>query len=265
MRYKLLAVDMDGTLLDSGNNIRERTLAALDKARDAGLILTIATGRSAQGVEMYGDLLRLDSPIIVYNGAMIVMPRDGKVLQEIKLEERAASDIIAYGKKFDPTVCVWSDNQLYIFEISERIDFYAGLAGITPKIINDEAALIRQGITKILWYDEADNIEKYQNELEKELRSNVTFCTSSPNFLEFFSGGASKGHALKFLGEQYCIGPSEMIAIGDGMNDLSMIEYAGLGVAMANAPEELKRAADFVTLSNDEDGVAHAIDTYVLS
>jgi len=267
MKYKLIALDMDGTLLNSDKNIGDYTLSSIQKAVNAGVFVTIATGRSIQGVEKYNDILKLRYPVITYNGAVIVLPQDRKVLYETTLEESVATDIIHYSKTLSPTIekCIWSNNQLYVYELNDGVYLYASLSGVEPILISDkdEISLMKQGISKILWYDDSCKIKGYQNQLRGILKGNVNYCTSEPYFLEFFNGYASKGNALKFLGEYYNIDSSEMIAIGDGMNDLSMIQYAGLGVAMGSAPDGLKALADYVTASSDADGVAHVIDRFI--
>jgi Cof subfamily protein (haloacid dehalogenase superfamily) len=141
---------------------------------------------------------------------------------------------------------------------------YKRISNVEPVIIGDADEIIKKGITKIIWYDEPEKLKKYQNEIEKYLSDGVNYHTSRPMFLEFVDRDASKAIAMEKLGEHFGIKQSEMIAIGDGFNDLSMIEYAGLGVAMANSEEEVKEKADYITLSNDEDGVAHVIYEFVL-
>jgi hypothetical protein len=122
-----------------------------------------------------------------------------------------------------------------------------------------------KGINKLLWYDEIERINAFEKEMHDLLGPSVNFHTSQPFFLEFVDVNASKAIALEKLGAYYGIQREEMIAIGDGFNDLSMIEYAGLGVAMENAPEEIKRIADYVTLSNENDGVAYVIEQFILA
>lgn len=149
--------------------------------------------------------------------------------------------------------------------MDERAAKYSELSGTPPIKYENIEELIGKGINKILWYDEVERINEFQKELQGKLSSTVNFHTSQPFFLEFVDVNASKAIALEKLGEYYGIKREEMIAIGDGFNDLSMIEYAGLGVAMENAPSEIKEAADFVTLSNEDDGVAYVIEKFILS
>ena len=265
MRYKLMAIDMDGTILDPQKKIRKNTVLAIQKAIDLGVYFVISTGRPSQGVEKYSEISEIASFIITYNGAVIFSPKEQRVLYEVCLEEKVALEITHFGKKLGATMCLWVKNKLYAFELNERVDYYASLSGIKPILINDLKHLVCEGVTKALWFDDADVIKEYQKKLKGNLKGNVTYCTSDPCFLEFFSGEASKGNALRFLEQHLNVERSKMIAIGDGMNDLTMLEYAGLGIAMDNAPDELKSLADDITLSNDEDGVVHVIEKYILA
>lgn len=265
MTYKLMAVDVDGTLLDSNSNLTEGTKKAIKLGVEKGLIFAISTGRPIQGVEHFNQILNLDLPFITYNGAMVVMGNSRKVLYEQKLSAQNAKEILELGRKYNTTVMIWADNKLFVTEINDRTNKYKEISKVEPILVKDVDKLIKNGATKILWYDEIEKIDKYQSEVGKYLDNRVNYHTSRPMFLEFVDINASKAIAMEKLGEYYGIKQSEMIAVGDGYNDLSMIEYAGLGVVMANAKDAIKEKADFVTLSNDEDGVAHVIYKFVLN
>lgn len=263
MQYKLIAADMDGTLLNTRGIITKRTILSIRNAVEKGVVFTVSTGRPIQGVERYNKILNLDAPFITYNGAMIVIGKSKKILYEQGLEACDARNILNWAKQFTPTVMVWSDNKLYVSELNERTEKYKSLSGVEPILIKDEEAVIQNGITKILWYDDAENISGYLPVLRDNLGSSINLYTSQPYFLEFVDIRVSKARALERLGQYYNISPSEMIAIGDGLNDLDMIEYAGLGVAMGNAHDLVKGRADFITKSCDEDGVAYVIDKFI--
>jgi len=265
MAYKLMAVDIDGTLLDSKGNLTEETKKAIKSGVDKGLIFTISTGRPMQGVEHLNSLLNLDLPFITYNGAIVVMGKSKKVLYKRNLTFEDSKVIVELGRKYKTTMMIWADNKLFVTEINDRTEKYKGISKVEPVLINDIDGLIKNGVTKILWYDEVEKIEEYHAEMGKFLDGRVNYHTSNPMFLEFVDINASKAIALEKIGEHYGISRDEMIAVGDGFNDLSMIEYAGLGVAMANAGKAIKAKADFITLSNDEDGVAHVIYKFVLN
>lgn len=174
-----------------------------------------------------------------------------------------ARNILSWGKKFNTTMIIWSKNKLYVNELNERVNDYKQLSKVEAIKIEDEEEIIQNGITKILWYDEVEKINYFQSVLNNKLGEGVTYCTSKPIFLEFFDKRVSKAVAMEKIGEYLGIKRDEMIAIGDGFNDLSMIEYAGLGVAMENAPDEIKAIANYVTLSNDNDGVGYVLDEFI--
>jgi len=263
MAYKLMAVDIDGTLLNDNGELTENTKNAIRKWVEKGRIFTIASGRPIQGVEKLNKALNLDVPFITYNGAMVVMGKSKQVLYEQKLSPVDSIDIIRLGKKYNTTIMIWNDNKLFVTELNERAKNYKMISGVEPVVVNDLERAVENGTTKILWYDEVEKIQQYQEEIGEYLSNNVNFHTSRPYFLEFVDKNASKAIAMEKLGRYFGIKQSEMIAVGDGYNDLSMIEYAGLGVAMANSPDEVKQKADYITLSNEEDGVAHVIHKFL--
>lgn len=265
MPYKLLAVDMDGTLLDSDRNISKKNMKALLEASEQGVLVVVATGRALKGVTKYRELLKLNAPVITYNGSMIVHPATDEILFEQELVAEDARKIIRLGLECETTMCIWSDNQLYGNVLNDKIHDYKTYSGVEPVLIEDYDMLYKQGITKILWYDAPAKLKELELKFNEESFFKETVCCRSmPFFLEFFNSKASKGQALKKLGELYQIPLSEMIAIGDADNDISMLEFAGISVAMGNADERLKKMVDYVTSSNDENGVAEVIQRYIL-
>lgn len=264
MKYKLMAVDIDGTLLNSESIITEKTKKAIKFAVEKGLIFTISTGRPIQGVRPIAQELDIDLPFITYNGAMVIKGKSEEILYECNMSYNDAKTVYDLGVELDTTIMVWAKNKLYSNKINERTKKYSMLSRTTPVQITDVKSLLIQGPSKILWYDEVDVINDYINIAKNHVGKDVVFHTSRPWFLEFVDKHSTKAIAMQKLGEYYGISSEEMIAVGDGFNDLSMIEYAGLGVAMANSEEEIKKCANCVTLSNDEDGVAHVIHKFVL-
>lgn len=262
MKYKFVAVDMDGTLLNSRGEITAATAEEIRKLADKDVVFTISTGRPIQGVAKYNEWLGLKGPVITYNGAMIVNAEDNKVLFEQGLLREDARKIWELGQKYNTTMCIWAGNQLYGNRLDEKIHDYKKLSGVEPILAEDIETLLDIGITKILWYDETERIEEFLTQLSSDLFCEVSYCTSKPTFLEFFSKKVSKAVAMEKIGEFLGITRDEMVAIGDGLNDLSMIEYAGLGVAMGNAAKEVKDNAQFITDTNDEDGVRKVLEKY---
>ncbi|MCX7842356.1 MAG: Cof-type HAD-IIB family hydrolase [Clostridia bacterium] len=260
-----MAVDVDGTLVDSNGAITGETKKAVRLGVDKGLIFTICTGRPIQSAAPLCEELGLDLPFITYNGAMVVMGKSREILYEKKMSAEDALNIYKLGEKYGVTVVVWTENKLYVNRMDERAHSYSKLARTTPILPDNMTDVLKNGATKILWYDTEEKIRQYEDEVGQYLGENVNYHPSKPIFLEFVDKNASKAIAMERLGQYFGIDRREMIAVGDGINDLSMIEYAGLGIAMANAREEVKQKAGYVTLSNDEDGVAHAIYKFVLN
>ena len=263
MKYKLIATDMDGTLLTPDDKITEATVSAIKKAIEKGVIFTLCTGRPLQGVNKYIQQLQLDCPVITYNGAVIVHSKTEEILLSQSMDTDEAYKVYNEAKKRDTMFIIWSRNKLYASEISEKTYFYEGITSTKAQLLTDFDTVAKQGITKMLWYDEPDTLSIWIEELKKEGFQNTTFTKSRAYFLEFFSNKVSKAVAMEKLGEYYEISKEEMIAIGDQTNDLSMIEYAGLGVAMGNAVDSVKNAADYITDSNINNGVRKVIEKII--
>lgn len=264
MQYKLIVADIDGTLLNSSGELTQRTIHAIKSAGEKGVLFSVSTGRSIQGIKKFNHILNLKCPVIAYNGAMLAELNTDKIIFEKSLENEAAIKIWEAGQTKNTTICVWSDHKLYTNILNENIQKYKKLHGIEPIFINNIEEILKNKITKILWYDKNENISKWQDEFSKKSFFKTAACTSKPYFLEFFNNEVSKAFTLKKLAKLYNIKKEEIIAIGDGCNDLSMIEYSGLGVAMGNAYEKVKRRSDYITSSNDNDGVAEVIEKFIL-
>lgn len=264
MKYKLMAVDMDGTLLNPNSIITDYTADVVRQAVGKGLIFTLCTGRPLQGVRKYVQQLQLDCPVITYNGAVIVHSTTGEILFSQNMDCNEARRIYEIAIEKGTMFIIWSDNRLYASEISEKTAFYEEITSAKATLIDDFESILEKGITKMLWYDEPDILEEWMEGLHKEGFNETTFTKSRAYFLEFFSAKTSKAVAMKKLGEYYGIDAEDMIAVGDQTNDLPMIKYAGLGVAMGNAVDRVKQAADYITDTNSNEGVAKAIEKFVL-
>lgn len=265
MNYKLVAMDMDGTLLNSKLSITVDTLFAIKKAMEKGVKFTISTGRPVIGIKKYIEILGIDTPVITYNGACVVDPITEEVLYTKNLENMDAKRILELGNQYGTLMCVWSNNTLYANRFEGKLENYRKLSGAIPKLITDYEELVNQGITKILWYDEVSRINQFVDEIDMNTFDCATSVTSQPYFLEFFNKDVNKGVALDYIGQKLGIKQEEIVAIGDGLNDLAMIEYAGLGVAMGNAHPKIKEVAKYITATNDEDGISDVIYELILN
>lgn len=263
--YKLIALDMDGTLLNSQGQVLESTIDSLKKCQEQGVLVTLSTGRPIQGIESFIDLLGLTTPLITYNGAMIVDPltRDISFAQNLDTED--ARNIMTMGLELDATMTIWSNNCLYANKVTEQVESYRQITGVPLNKLTSIDALLVQGVTKILWLQDVEKMPKYFQFLEGKVSDNVNYCTSRPTFLEFFHKKVSKAISLNEVAKSYGIKQSQVIAFGDGENDLEMIHYAGLGIAMANGVDSIKKDANYITASNNEDGIQKALEKFVLT
>ncbi len=257
MKYKLIVLDVDGTLVNNQKQITASTAQAIKYAYDHDVIVTIASGRPISGLKEYFSYFE-DVPFITYNGGVIT-DNNKKVIYEKLLHKNISDIIINFAKKNNANIIIWNNNELFVDEINDSILFYEKTSGKKAIIFSNEEFC---KVNKIILYGKYNTLTEYKKELE-EISQDIHCEFSSNNYLEFFDKEVSKGYALEFLCNYLNIKASECIAIGDNYNDLSMIEYAGVGVAMGNSPEEVKRSADFVTLTNEEDGVAYIINKLI--
>ena len=257
---------MDGTLLNSKDKISKKTSDTINHIKQKGIYFTIATGRSLFGIKNACDanILWPNVPVVSFNGGRIIDQTDETVLFERFLEKQTAAEVLAFCKKLGATVVLWSEEKLYASAKNERTMYYSDKIGYEAVLMHDENELLSRNISKIICQDEPEKIEHYIKQLQGVLKGNVTFSTSSPAYLEFYHSDVSKGNAVKFISERLGILPSEIITIGDQRNDIPMLKFAGLGVAMGNAIDEVKAAADYITLSNDEDGVVDVVEKFIL-
>jgi len=262
--YKLVAVDLDGTLLGSDRQVSARNRQAIQDVLNAGKIFSVSTGRPLQGIMDYIDMVGADMPFIIYNGAMAITSKSKQVLYECALPGESAREIVKLGLERGTNVFVYTGGELYVDEINQSVRDYMKIIGIKPIVAEDLCQTAAQGVTKVLYRDAPERIAGMQNVVQPLFESKVNFFISQPNLLEFVNINTSKGVAMQKIGERYNIAQAEMVAIGDSFNDADMIRYAGLGVAMGNAPQEIKDIADAVTSTNDEDGVAEAIYRYMI-
>ena len=268
MKYKLIAADMDGTLLNDDSVISERTRAAIIKAIEAGALFVTATGRAIQGAEIINDLFEEDMPFVVFNGACAIMGKSRKTLFKVYMDFTLAKEVVAQGKSRSVCMVVWTDIGLRKILMEnppeEYLDYNLKYNQVDYKQIIEVDEIADESIYKVLWFGNKEQVREYQEEMNGYFGGRVNCCSSLPELLEFVSPEADKGIALEEIGKHFGIDRSEMIAVGDGYNDISMLKYAGLGIAMGNAPDDVKAACDEVTLSNNNDGLAAVIEKYIL-
>ncbi len=263
MNYKLLAADIDGTLINSKGQLTDRTISAVKKLIKKGFYFVLSTGRPYQGIEKFIESLGLENmPYILYNGAMVMF--GGETIYSLTLPSDIATEIVKEGHKRNSTQICWAGNQLYSEFDSEKVRFYKSISGVEPIIVNDLAEVAEKGITKIVWYDDPKSTADYFKQMNELMGNKVNVHPSRIDFLEFVNKDCSKAVALNIIAKKLNIDISETIAIGDGFNDLPMLTTAGLGVAMGNANDKVKEQCKLTTDTCDNDGLADFIERNLL-
>jgi len=277
-KIKLICIDMDGTLLNSNHEVSEENKTAIKKAYDMGINIAICTGRIFLSARHYADLIGINAPVIASNGAFIKNGYMDEPIYENPLSKEMAIDIYRIVKKYGLTIHFNTWNVLFMETPAPEDHAYVVMNRDLPEekrvnfIINenlDEAIQNYEGnILKAIVIENSDNKEKLwaaKEEIKDTFRDKLHVVSSGKNNFEVMVGSVSKGNAVAYLADMLNITQEEVMCIGDSENDLSMINYAGIGVAMGNGLDMVKEAADFVTDTNDNSGVAKAINHFVLN
>ena len=264
MAIKLVAVDMDDTLLDGTLQVSPRTCEAICKAQKQGVVVTIATGRMFTSVLPFAEQLNIQAPVITYNGGMIRYPISKEIIFHKTIEADVAGKVVELFRQRGWYLQSYMNDELYVVERCEKARSYERLSGIQAVAVGAEFYSMKHEPTKMLTIAEPHQIQEIQRIINKEFSGKIVAATSKANYLELTHPSVNKGHALSVLAEKLNISRVEVMAIGDSNNDYPMIEYAGFGVAMGNASDRVKAIAQAVTAHNNAHGVAEAIEKYVL-
>lgn len=265
MAYKIVALDLDGTLLDDHRGISARNRAAVRAAVEAGVLVVLTTGRPLAGMRQYCDMLELTGPVITTGGAVTHDRGTGQVLDSLPIPHDLAREIIHRLQQRNYYLQLYREGNRYLCErVTRYSPVYTRLIGMQPQEMGDFLSLPDVTTFKILSVDSSDRCASMVEYVSEAFGDRVMSKRSFPFFAEVYHKEATKGCALHRLATRLGVKQSEVMAVGDSGIDLSMVEYAGLGVAMANATKEMLEVADTVTASNIEDGVAQAIEKYIL-
>lgn len=269
MAIKLIAIDMDGTLLNSQHEITPAVKQAITDARAKGVHVALATGRPYIGIHRYLqelDLLQEGQYCITNNGALVQRAANGECIIENTLDINDYRYLEALSHQVGVHFHALDFNTLYTAnrDISPYTVYEASLTGMPFKFRTVEEMQPDMHFPKVMMIDEPDILDAAITRIPKAAFDRYTIMKSAPYYLELLNKRANKGEAVKALATQLGIVAEEVMTLGDQGNDLAMIEYAGIGVAMGNAIDEVKAASQFVTASNNEDGVSVAIRKFVL-
>lgn len=264
--YKLVAIDMDGTLLREDKTVSEKTKTAIKKAREKNVKVVLATGRPVDGVKKYLEELDLyhdDEYVLTFNGAIVKEIGPDRIICRDTLKGSDLLYLYEISNKVGVNIHGFSKAGCITPRMNEYTELEGRINGIKVYEVNYANIDENEEIIKIMMIDKPEVLEAGIKKLPKKVYEKYTVVRSAPYFLEFLSKTCNKGEGVKSLAESLGIKREEVIAIGDAGNDLHMIEYAGLGVAMENAFEDVKEKSDFVTKSNEEDGVALVFEKFI--
>ncbi len=275
MRYKLFVADMDGTLLYDNKELSDKNVQTIKKLQDAGIRFAVATGRHDSMIKCYLKHLELEVPVISCNGAIVRDPFGEQVFLSKELPREQCLKVIDVCKETNAIFHIYGHECIFGETLSHKMLYYNELNKTLPpeqrtKLVQvtDCRDVVLNGSEPLYKFlilaDREKDILEIIDRLAKVEGLNV--CQSMPLLCDVMKEGLSKAYALKKLAESLGIERNEIVAIGDQFNDIDLIEYAGLGIAVANAENALKEKADIVTVSNNnEDAVAEAIDNYLLN
>jgi Cof subfamily protein (haloacid dehalogenase superfamily) len=267
MSYKMIVLDMDDTLLTDDHIISEATKTALMLAQEKGVKVVLASGRPTYAMLDAAKELRLaeyGSFILSFNGAKITNCQTNEELFSSTLSPETVHQLFDLSQRENIWIHTYMNDEIITQENNPFTEIEGKLTGLPIKTVADFKQTVSSPVVKVLMVKEENYLKEVEARLQKELANDLSVMRSKPYFLEFTELGVTKGTSLAILIEKLGISREEVIAIGDSYNDVAMIEFAGLGVAMGNAPDDVKQLADYVTDTNNNDGIAKVIDMFIL-
>lgn len=268
MAYELIVLDLDGTLTNSQKKITAKTKEALMRAQEEGVRVVLASGRPTPGVAPLAEELSLaeyGGYILSFNGAKIIRVKDNELIYNATIPKELIPEICEAAKKYETGIITYTDKEIVLgsepdtyIEIEQKIN---KIPYLKPE---DFQTSIQFDVNKFLLTGKENHMAEVVSKLQAQFGERLNIYRSEPFFIEIMPPNIDKAYSLSKLLEHLHYSRKQMICCGDGFNDVSMIRYAGLGVAMDNAQLEVKRAADFITRSNDEDGIAHVVEEFIL-
>lgn len=264
--YRAIALDLDGTLTNHYKVVTPKTREALLQAEAEGVVIILASGRPTYGIEPVAECLELDKRggyILSYNGGNIVNAKTGEKLFAQFLPDEVIPILYRYAKEKNHALLGYAGNEI-ITEMpdDQYVKEESRINKMNIRKVENLFEALEPHPTKLLMTGDPADMLKAENELSEILGDRMDIFRSAPFFLELVPKGIDKAKSLLRLLSKINLTPADMIAFGDGYNDLSMLKLAGMGVAMQNAAPEVRAEADYITLSNEEDGIAAALEHF---
>jgi Cof subfamily protein (haloacid dehalogenase superfamily) len=264
-RPLLLAIDLDGTLVEPRKPVRAAVVAAVKRAAAAGVRATIVTGRMYVAAKPFATILDLEGPIVCYQGAVTADAKSGRFEREVPLANAVALRIYHAAKDAGYHVQFYRDDRFYVEQNNAYAQLYAKTSETEPVVVPSlPDAFGGRDSTKVNIVTDVDKTGAALALMQSVCGDDAYVTRSNPEFVEMLSPAVDKGVALRLLAAELGIPMERVAAIGDSYNDLPLLRAAGFAIAMGSAPDSLKAEADAVVADVEHDGVAEAIDRFVL-
>jgi Cof subfamily protein (haloacid dehalogenase superfamily) len=243
--------------------LRPRTRAAIAATRAAGIHVVLVTGRMFQAVRPYALEAGLDDPVVCYQGAVVAEPVSRRWLRHVPIPLELARETIAVVNQEGFGLNCYVDDELYVAEVTPEARRYADFQDLQLHAVGDLLEWLDEPPTKLVVIDDPEVLDGLKQRMLARFDGRLYISKSLPYFLEFASPDVTKAAGLDFVSEHVGFTREGTVAFGDGENDIELVEWAGYGVAVANAHERVKEAADFVCPSVDEEGVAQVLEAFL--
>ena len=257
---RIIAMDLDGTLVKGAQGVTPRVRRAIDDARAAGIEITIATGRMFRSARRFAEDLQVGLPIICYQGSLVRDPVTGVTHHHDVLPTEPAQAAVEFARRRGLHVNAYIDDQLYMEADTPEGRFYAASSNVPITFVDDLAAAVTAGSTKLVFVMDEARVLDAVAEMDGRFGPAVQATRSHPRFAEIVRRDVNKGRALARVAAAANVPIGQTMGIGDNLNDLELVRAAGIGVAMGDGDPRVLAAADWITGSYEEDGVAQAIE-----
>ena len=263
----MVVMDMDDTLLRDDHTISKKNKMMIKEAQESGVKVVLASGRPTFAMRDYAKELELDkysSYMLSYNGAVITDCKEDEAIFQKSLSKETAHELYELSKEHNVFIHTYLNDDIILEENNEYTDIEHNITGMDVKVVENFKEIVQEDVIKVLMLEEPTYLKEVAEKLKPLVLDKMNMTISKPFFLEFMDKGIDKSTSLERLINKLGIKQEEVIAIGDSYNDLGMIKYAGLGICVENAPDDMKIHADFITESCMDDGVAKVIEKFVL-
>jgi Cof subfamily protein (haloacid dehalogenase superfamily) len=266
VNYKLVAFDLDGTLLGEELLLRPRVLSAIHAMHERGIEGCIVTGRMYRAALPFVRQLQFTAPVVCYQGAAVIDPQTDEVLQDLPLPNAEALELNGYAHGNGLHVQLYANDRYYCEQRNRYSDLYAKISGVEPIVVPSVARQFETwDATKAVIIAEPEVVAEHLPRV-RELCGDRAYVTRSiPWFIEVMNSKVNKGKSLEIVARRLEIPMEQVLAVGDSWNDAPLLNAAGFGVAMGSAPAELREVADAVVADVENDGVAEALERFVLA